>query len=42
MAELLLRIGSAELAEWMAELGTLRPADEKEAMDKAEREAKFG
>ncbi len=39
MAELLNRMGSAEIAEWVVELGVLRPEDEKEAMEKAEKEA---
>jgi hypothetical protein len=42
VGELLQRIGSQELAEWIVELGQLRPADEKAAMEKAEREAKTG
>ncbi len=39
MGELLDRIGSAELAEWAAELYVLRPEDEERAMKEAEREA---
>lgn len=35
VAELGQRMGSAELAEWIAELGTLRPEDEREAMERA-------
>lgn len=31
--------GSAELQEWIVELGVLRPEDEKAAMDAAEKEA---
>lgn len=42
MAELLQRIGSTELAEWIAELAVLRPEDEKKAYAQAERDAKFG
>jgi hypothetical protein len=41
VGELLQRIGSAELAEWMVELSQLRPAEEKKAYEDAEREAKF-
>lgn len=41
MAELLQRMGSSELAEWIAELALLRPEDEKKAYEQAEREAKF-
>lgn len=39
MAELLKRVGSAELAEWIVELGVLRPEDEKKAIAEAERKA---
>ena len=35
MAEMLASTGSAEIAEWIAELGVLRPEDEKRAMDEA-------
>ncbi len=42
VAELLERMGSAEVAEWMAELGVLRPADEKAAYEEAEQKAKRG
>ncbi len=39
VAEVLARVGSAELAEWAAELYVLRPEDEERAMDEAKREA---
>lgn len=32
--------GSAELQEWIVELGVLRPEDERLAMEKAEAESK--
>ena len=34
--------GSAEIQEWIVELGVLRPEDEKSAMEKAEQEAAVG
>ena len=40
MGEMLATTGSSEIAEWIAELGILRPEDEKKAQDDAEREAK--
>lgn len=40
MAELLQRMGSMELQEWIVELSVLRPEDEQEAIAKAEKEAK--
>ena len=42
MGELLDRMGSAELAEWEAELYVLRPEDEEEAMAEARAEAEEG
>lgn len=42
MGELLQRMGSTELAEWIEELGHLRPEDEELARKEAEKEAKFG
>lgn len=33
-------MGSYEIQEWIAELGTLRPEDEEVARKEAEREAK--
>lgn len=42
MAELLNRMGSFEIQEWVVELTVLRPEDEKAAMEKAEKESKFG
>ena len=39
MGELLDRIGSAELAEWAAELYVLRPEDEERAIEEAKSEA---
>lgn len=41
MGELLQRMGSAEVAEWIAELGQLRPEDEDAAVKQAEKDAKF-
>ena len=41
MGELLQRIGSFEVMEWIAELSVLRPEDEKKAMEEAEKEAKM-
>lgn len=41
MGELLNRIGSSELDEWIVELGMLRPEDEEKAMKDAEKKAKF-
>lgn len=35
VAELGDRMGSAEVAEWIAELSVLRPEDEREAMKNA-------
>lgn len=40
MAELLQRMGSMEVQEWIYELSVLRPEDEKAAIEKAEKEAK--
>lgn len=42
MAELLNRMGSFEIMEWVAELTVLRPEDEEAAMKKAEMDAKMG
>ncbi len=39
VSEVLQRVGSAELAEWSAELFVLRPEDEERAMEQAKREA---
>ncbi len=39
VAEVLARVGSAELAEWSAELYVLRPEDEERAMEQAKAEA---
>lgn len=40
--EMLKTTSSSEIQEWIVELGVLRPEDEREAMDKAEAEAKKG
>lgn len=42
VSEVLRRLGSAEIAEWRAELYVLRPEDEKSAMDAAREEAERG
>lgn len=39
VAELGQRMGSAELAEWIAELGILRPEEERDAIERAKAEA---
>lgn len=41
MAELLNRMGSSEIAEWVTELAVLRPEDEKKAYEQAEKDAKM-
>jgi hypothetical protein len=41
VAEMLATTGSTEVAEWILELGKLRPEDEKKAYDEAEKKAKF-
>ena len=42
VAELEVRMGSAEVAEWIVELGTLRPEDERAAIEHARAEAGGG
>lgn len=42
MGELLNRMGSFEIMEWVAELTVLRPADEAAAMKQAELDSKMG
>lgn len=39
MGELLQRIGSEEIAEWIFELGVLRPEDDQRARDEAQKQA---
>lgn len=37
VSEVLARVGSREIQEWIIELGTIRPEEEKQAMDEAKR-----